>query len=64
MILVNTDYITGKQNIYAAEYKLYLPDAQLLQQKLNEWINAEDDNFSRLDEDTTSAPSPQDNAAK
>ena len=52
------------ENIYAAEYKLYLPDAQLLQQKLNEWINAEDDNFSRLDEDTTSAPSPQDNAAK
>ena len=26
-------------NIYASEYSLYLPDKQLLQQKLTEWIN-------------------------
>jgi len=26
-------------NIYASEYKLYLPDKQLLQQKLREWID-------------------------
>ena len=25
-------------NIYASEYSLYLPDKQLLQQKLNEWV--------------------------
>ncbi len=25
-------------NIYASEYNLYLPDKQLLQMKLNEWI--------------------------
>ena len=25
-------------NIYASEYKLYLPDKKLLQQKLKEWI--------------------------
>lgn len=28
-------------NIYAQEYKLYLPDKQLLQQKLKEWIDEE-----------------------
>ena len=31
------------ENIYAAEYKLYLPEAKLLQQKLREWI-AEEEN--------------------
>ena len=30
------------ENIYAAEYKLYLPDAALLQSKLAEWIAAEE----------------------
>jgi hypothetical protein len=25
-------------NIYASEYSLYLPDKQLLQQKLDEWL--------------------------
>jgi hypothetical protein len=25
-------------NIYASEYSLYLPDKQLLQQKLTEWL--------------------------
>lgn len=25
-------------NIYASEYKLYLPDKKLLQQKLQEWL--------------------------
>ena len=28
-------------NIYASEYKLYLPDKKLLQQKLNEWFEEE-----------------------
>lgn len=28
-------------NIYASEYKLYLPDKKLLQQKLNEWCEEE-----------------------
>jgi hypothetical protein len=28
-------------NIYASEYKLYLPDKKLLQQKLKEWIAEE-----------------------
>jgi len=27
-----------ESNIYASEYSLYLPDKQLLQQKLNEWL--------------------------
>ena len=31
-----------KENIYAAQYKLYLPDAQLLQRKLREWIVEEE----------------------
>ena len=31
------------ENIYAAEYKLYLPETKLLQQKLREWI-AEEEN--------------------
>ena len=31
-----------KENIYAAQYKLYLPDAQLLQRKLREWIAEEE----------------------
>lgn len=31
------------ENIYAAEYKLYLPEAKLIQQKLREWI-AEEEN--------------------
>lgn len=26
-------------NIYASEYKLYLPDKKLLQQKLKQWID-------------------------
>ncbi len=30
-------------NIYAAEYKLYLPDKKLLQQKLKEWIEEEEE---------------------
>lgn len=30
-----------KANIYASEYKLYLPDKQLLQEKLREWIDEE-----------------------
>ena len=25
-------------NIYASEYSLYLPEKELLQQKLNEWV--------------------------
>ena len=29
-------------NIYASEYKLYLPDKKLLQQKLKEWIEEEE----------------------
>ena len=29
-------------NIYASEYKLYLPDKELLQEKLREWIDAEE----------------------
>ena len=29
-------------NIYALEYKLYLPDKKLLQQKLKEWIEEEE----------------------
>jgi hypothetical protein len=33
----------NNENIYAAEYKLYLPEAKLLQQKLREWI-AEEEN--------------------
>ena len=28
-------------NIYASEYKLYLPDKKLLQQKLKEWLAEE-----------------------
>lgn len=28
-------------NIYASEYKLYLPDKKLLQEKLHEWIDEE-----------------------
>ena len=30
-------------NIYASEYKLYLPDMKLLQQKLKEWIEEEEE---------------------
>ena len=30
------------ENIYAAEYKLYLPDAKLLQKKLCEWVAEEE----------------------
>jgi hypothetical protein len=26
-------------NIYASEYSLYLPEKQLLQQKLSEWVS-------------------------
>lgn len=29
-------------NIFASEYKLYLPDKKLLQRKLQEWIAEED----------------------
>ena len=29
-------------NIYASEYKLYLPDKKLLQQKMKEWIEEEE----------------------
>ena len=28
-------------NIYASEYKLYLPDKKLIQQKLKEWTEEE-----------------------
>ena len=28
-------------NIYAKEYKLYLPDKKLLQKKLKEWLDEE-----------------------
>ena len=31
-------------NIYASEYKLYLPDKKVLQNKLKEWIDEEYDN--------------------
>ena len=30
-----------ESNIYASEYKLYLPDEKLSQQKLKEWIAEE-----------------------
>ena len=30
-------------NIYASVYKLYLPDKKLLQQKLKEWIEEEEE---------------------
>jgi hypothetical protein len=30
-------------NTYASEYKLYLPDKKLLQQKLKEWIEEEEE---------------------
>lgn len=30
-------------NIYASEYTLYLPDKKLLQQKLKEWIEEEEE---------------------
>ena len=30
--------LSGDSHIYAQEYKLYLPDKALLQQKLHEWI--------------------------
>lgn len=29
-------------NIYASEYKLYLPDKKLLQEKLRQWIEESD----------------------
>lgn len=29
-------------NIYASEYKLYLPDKKVLQNKLKEWIDKEE----------------------
>lgn len=32
-------------NIYAAEYSLYLPEKQLLQQKLNEWTTEFENNL-------------------
>ena len=31
-------------NIYASEYKLYLPDKKVLQDKLKQWIDEEYDN--------------------
>ena len=36
-------------NIYASEYKLYLPDKKLLQQKLKEWIEEEEEYLSRIE---------------
>lgn len=30
-------------NIYASEYKLYLPDKKLLKQKLKEWVEEEEE---------------------
>ena len=33
--------LPDNENIYATEYKLYLPDAALLKQKLREWIEEE-----------------------
>ncbi len=32
-------------NIFASEYSLYLPDKKLLQQKLREWIDEEEEDF-------------------
>lgn len=37
------------ENIYAAEYNLYLPDKTLLQQKLNEWTQEYEDAHEVLD---------------
>ncbi len=34
--------LPANENIYAAEYKLYLPDPKLLRQKLREWIAEEE----------------------
>lgn len=31
--------LPSNANIYAPEYKLYLPDKKLLQSKLKQWIN-------------------------
>ena len=33
--------LPDNENIYAAEYKLYLPDTVILRQKLREWIREE-----------------------
>ena len=33
-------------NIYAKEYELYLPDKKILQQKLKEWLDEEQDKSS------------------
>jgi hypothetical protein len=32
-------------NIYASEYSLYLPDKELLQQKMNEWTQEFEEKF-------------------
>lgn len=39
-------------NIHAAEYKLYLPDAKLLQAKLKEWLAEEEDTAAAATEST------------
>ena len=33
--------LPSNANIYAKEYKLYLPDKKLLQKKLKEWLEEE-----------------------
>ena len=50
------------ENIYAAQYKLYLPDAKLLQQKLCEWIAEEEGN--NVDESDDAALEPPDLKSK
>ena len=38
-------------NIYAKEYKLYLPDKKLLKEKLQEWIDEADINAWKKEEE-------------
>jgi len=40
--------LPDNSNIYAQEYKLYLPDKKLLQKKLKEWIEEEENKTSDL----------------
>ena len=39
-----------KENIYASEYRLYLPDKALLQRKLAEWVEAFEEEQNLLHE--------------
>ena len=36
-------------NIYTSEYKLYLPDKKLLQQKLKEWFEETEEDLQKYD---------------